>query len=143
MRPNADPDMERSAKITNVSEDEGAAHLQSNTQYEVQVRAKNDEGTSEWSSVGRARTGAGNIRPNFDRTDTTLITLRVDENTRAGQNIGSAVSATDADSNRLTYSLEGPGANSFAIVSGSGQIRTKAPLDYEPRRVLLSNCQGG
>ena len=56
------------------------------------------------------------------------------ENTRAGQNIDSAVSASDADSNSLTYSLEGPGADSFTIVSSSGQIRTRSPLDYESRQ---------
>ena len=60
--------------------------------------------------------------------------LRVGENTRAGQNIGSAVSASDADSNSLTYSLEGPGKDSFTIVSSSGQIRTRSPLDYETRQ---------
>ena len=62
-----------------------------------------------------------------------LVTLRVDENTRAGQNIGSAVSASDADSNSLTYSLEGPGKDSFTIVSSSGQIRTRSPLNHETR----------
>ena len=58
----------------------------------------------------------------------------MDENTRSGQNVGSAVSASDADSNSLTYTLEGPGADSFTIVSSSGQIRTKSPLDYETRQ---------
>ena len=58
------------------------------------------------------------------------------ENTRAGQNVGSAVEATDADrGNRLTYSLEGPGKDSFTITS-TGQIRTKsgATYDYESRQ---------
>ena len=41
---------------------------------------------------------------------------------------------TDADSNSLTYSLDGPGADSFTIVSSSGQIRTKAALNYESRQ---------
>ena len=58
----------------------------------------------------------------------------MDENTRAGQNLGSAISASDADSNSLTYSLEGPGADSFTIVSSSGQIRTRSPLDRETRQ---------
>ena len=98
----------------------------------MQVRAKNDEGTSGWSTTGRGTTGAGNQRPKFDKTEA-LVTLKVDENTRSGQNVGSAVSATDADSNRLTYSLEGPGKDSFTIVSSSGQIRTRAALDYETR----------
>ena len=58
----------------------------------------------------------------------------MDENTRSGQNLGSAISATDADSNSLTYTLEGPGKDSFTIVSSSGQIRTNSPLDHETRQ---------
>ena len=58
----------------------------------------------------------------------------MDENTRAGQNVGSAVSASDADSNTLRYSLEGPGKDSFTILSSSGQIRTRSPLDFETRK---------
>ena len=60
--------------------------------------------------------------------------MSVDENTAARQNIGSAISASDADSNNLTYTLEGPGAGSFTIVSNSGQIRTSSPLNYEARQ---------
>ena len=109
--------------------------LEPSTQYEVRVRAKNGEAdtTENWSSVGKGTTGASNSRPSFDRTEA-VVTLRVDENTRAGQTLGSAVSASDADSNSLTYTLEGPGADSFTIVSSSGQIRTKSPLDYETRQ---------
>ena len=99
------------------------------------MRAKNGEGdtTENWSSVAKATTGQSNSRPSFDRDDA-LIELRVDENTRAGLSIGSAISASDADSNSLTYKLEGPGADSFTIVSSSGQIRTKSPLDHESRQ---------
>ena len=102
------------------------------TTYEVEVQAKNDEGTTGWSSAGRGTTNASNLRPSFDDT-ASLVTLNVDENTRAGQNVGSAVSATDNDGNRLTYTLEGPGKDSFTIVSSSGQIRTRAALDHEER----------
>ena len=124
---------ERSAKITRVAGAEDAAHLEPRTTYEVEVRATNAEGTSDWSPIGRGTTGTGNSRPSFDRTET-LVTLRVDENTRSGQNVGSAISATDADSNRLTYRLEGPGKDSFTIVSSSGQIKTRSPLDHESRQ---------
>ena len=122
----------RSAKITRVAEADDAAHLEPRTQYEVEVRATNAEGTSDWSNIGTGRTGAGNSRPSFDRPEP-VVTLNVDENTRAGQSVGSAVSATDADSNRLTYSLEGPNKDLFTIVSSSGQIRTRSPLDHETR----------
>ena len=126
----------RSAKITRRFPATDAEPLEPSTQYEVRVKAKNGEDdttTANWSSVGRATTGKSNSRPSFDRTDS-LITLRVDENTRAGQNVGSAVSASDADSNVLRYSLEGPGASSFTIVPSSGQIRTRSPLDFETRQ---------
>ena len=105
-------DTKRTAKITRIAPADDAAHLEPGTEYEVQVRATNAEGTSAWSSIGKGTTGAGNIRPVFDNTDS-VVTLSVDENTPAGRDIGSAVSATDADSNRLTYSMEGPGAASL------------------------------
>ena len=110
--------------------------LKPRTQYEVRVRAKNGEGddpANNWSREAKATTGPSNSRPAFDRTDSPLP-LRVDENTRSGQNIGSAVSASDADSNSLRYSLEGPGKDSFTILSSSGQIRTKSSLDFETRK---------
>ena len=120
----------RIAKIETIGTQ--AVHLEPRTEYEVEVRATNAEGTSDWSGIGTGRTGAGNRRPSFDKTET-VVTLNVTEDTLSGQPVGSAVSATDADSNSLTYSLEGPGADSFTIVSSSGQIRTKSPLDYETR----------
>ena len=109
--------------------------LEPKTQYEVRVRAKNGEGdaTKNWSSVGRGTTGPSNSRPSFDTTDA-VVELRIDENTRAGQNVGSAVSASDTDSNTLRYNLEGPGKDSFTILSSSGQIRTRSPLDFETRQ---------
>ena len=106
--------------------------LDPRTTYEVEVQATNAEGTSAWSSAGRGTTNASNLRPSFDNT-ASLVTLSVNENTRAGQPVGSPVSATDNDGNRLTYTLEGPGADSFTIVSSSGQIRTRAALDHEER----------
>ena len=56
----------------------------------------------------------------------------MEENTRSGQSVGSAVEATDPDENRLTYTLEGPGKDSFSITS-AGQIRTRSPLNHEER----------
>ena len=131
----------RSAKITTIRTDPDdsntAVHLDPSTQYEVQVRALNGEGDStfanatNWSSSGRGTTGAGNRRPAFKSTDS-VVELEVEENTRSGQNVGSTVEATDDDKNRLTYTLEGPGKDSFTITS-AGQIRTRSPLNYEER----------
>ena len=120
----------RSATITTTGVT--PVHLTPGTEYEVQVWAKNGENdtTPNWSPSGRGRTNPSNERPVFDSTLPAVVTLEVDENTRSGQNIGNAVEATDADSNSLRYSLEGPNKNLFSIVSG-GQIKTRAALDYE------------
>ena len=61
-----------------------------------------------------------------------VVTLEVEENTGSGQSVGSAVEATDPDGHRLTYTLEGPGKDSFTITS-AGQIRTRSPLNHEER----------
>ena len=132
---------DRSDKITTIltepDDANTAVHLDPSTQYEVQVRALNGEGGStfanatNWSASGRGTTGAGNRRPAFKNT-APVVELKVDENTRSGQNVGSAVEATDADKNRLTYTLEGPGKDSFTITS-AGQIRTRSPLNHEER----------
>ena len=56
----------------------------------------------------------------------------VDENTVAGVNIGAPVAATDDDDDNLTYSLDDSSdADSFSIDASSGQLRTRAALDYE------------
>ena len=56
------------------------------------------------------------------------------ENTPGDRNVGAAVRATDADGDRLTYSLAGTDASSFDIVTSSGQIRTiDVTYDHEAR----------
>ena len=59
------------------------------------------------------------------------MTQTVAENTAADTNIGSAYTATDDDQDALTYSLGGADAGSFAIDDLTGQLKTKADLDYE------------
>ena len=70
-----------------------------------------------------------NRRPTFPDTETGDRT--VDENTRARVNIGAPVAASDPERNRLTYTLTGTDADAFTIVAGTGQLRTKDPLDHE------------
>ena len=64
-------------------------------------------------------------------TDGSSTTRSVAENPTSGTNIGTAIAATDADNDTLTYSLGGTDADSFSIVSTSGQLQTRAPLNYE------------
>ena len=66
-----------------------------------------------------------------DQSDKT--TREVAENTEAGQDIGAPVSAHDDDGDLLIYSLGGADARHFRIVRNSGQLRTRAPLNYEAK----------
>ena len=72
-----------------------------------------------------------NNAPVFTDGSTTIRTIL--ENTPSGVNIGAAVTATDADGDTLTYSLGGTDAASFSIDTTTGQLRTKAPLDFETK----------
>ena len=81
-------------------------------------------------------------------TDGNSATRAVAENTVSGENIGSAVSATDLNNDTLTYTLGGTDASSFSIVNTSGQLQTKAGLDYEAKTsysvsVSVSDGNGG
>ena len=60
-------------------------------------------------------------------------TRSVAEDTAADQPIGEPVAATDADGDGLTYSLDGTDAASFDIDTASGQLQTKAALNYETK----------
>ena len=104
------------------------ASLTAGTEYEVQVRATNDEGDGAWSASG---SGTPNSPPEF--ADATL-SRGVAENSAAGTAVGAVIpAATDADGDTLTYSLEGADAGSFAFDAASRQIQTGAgvTLDHE------------
>ena len=102
-----------------------------------------DEGTQQQT---REETVTNNA-PVFTEGDST--TRSIAENTVAGTNIGTAIGATDADaSDTLSYSLGGTDANSFAIVSATGQLQTKAALDYDTKTsysvtITVSDQKGG
>ena len=71
--------------------------------------------------------------PVFSNTETGI--RRIAENTPTGTDIGDPFTATDEDSHTLTYLiLDKLDADSFDIGSTTGQLRTKAPLDYETKR---------
>ena len=58
---------------------------------------------------------------------------KVAENTKAGRYFGTPVGATDADGDLLIYTLGGADAASFDISRNSGQLKTRAALNYEAR----------
>ena len=58
----------------------------------------------------------------------------VAENTGEGRPIGAPVISHDADGDLLIYTLGGPDAALFDISKNSGQLKTKASLNYEARK---------
>ena len=104
--------------------------LSPRTSYQVEVRATNAEGDSDWSSPGTGSTNDPlNSAPTFANP---TVTLTLPENTAGGVDIGSPVEAVDADAgDTLTYSLTGADATSFTIVTSSGQIRTRSGVTYD------------
>ncbi len=98
--------------------------------YIYQVAAVVDGGQAT-HSARIAASNASNTAPEFPSSETGVRSIP--ENTAAGVDIGAAVAAMDADLDTLTYTLDAAGAASFSIDSSSGQLKTKAPLDYEAR----------
>ena len=86
-------------------------------------------GLSELFAVAAA------VAPNNAPTFPSSTAARsVAENTAAGQNVGAVLTATDSDSDTLTYTLEGTDQASFALdtttTAGSARIRTKTGVTY-------------
>ena len=97
--------------------------------YDVQVRATNGQGTSEWSSTRTGTPRVANQPPAFPMSETGMRS--VDENTGPGVNVGAAVRASDPNRDRLSYDLTGADAASFEIDKDTGQIQTMDGLDAE------------
>ena len=98
--------------------------LTSNKSYEVQVRAVNAEGNGPWSDSDSAITTGGGV------------TRSIAENSAAGANVGSPVTAdSNPNSYTLTHALSGTDAGKFEIGSGTGQItvKTGTSLNYEAK----------
>ena len=116
-----------------------ALDYEKQTDYEVTVIARDtnalmDEITVTINvtnvTVADGDTEPTNSAPWFN--DGLRTTRSVRENTEAGEAIGAPVEATDPG-DALTYTLSGDESVSFDIDTGSGQLKTKAPLDYETK----------
>ena len=93
----------------------------------VTVTAEDPTATQTYTvTVTRA---AANSDPTFPMS---TAVREVAENTAAGQDVGAVLTATDADMDTLTYTLEGTDSASFDLVttSGSAQIQTKSGVTY-------------
>ncbi len=98
--------------------------------YSVTVTATDLAGDSDSIAVTISVTDV-NEAPAFAADE---AALEVAENTAAGEAIGDAVTAADEDADdTLTYTLGGDDADSFDIDGSSGQLSTKAELDYETK----------
>ena len=108
---------------------EAPADANRNNEYRVTVRA--NDGAATGTTAVKVTVTDVNEPPAFP--DATA-TLTIAENTAAGRNIGGRIVAADPDrDSALTYTLGGSNAASFAIVAASGQLQTKAGLNYEAR----------
>ena len=119
--------------VTGTTTNANISGLDKDTDYEVQVRATNDEGTGDWSDIGAGSTDGEpaqpNSRPQFPST--TSVVRQVAENSPAGTDVGQRFTATDADGDALKYGLSG--ASEFTINETTGQVEVAegADLDYE------------
>ena len=136
------------------------------THYEVIVEARNRPQMDSWVQettvyiyfrktgvqriMGATRGDIGvaveNSAPEF--TEGATATRSVAENTPSGEKIGDPVSATDADEDKLRYSLGGTNANRFRVGKNTGQLRTRRKLDYETKStysvtITASDGHGG
>ncbi len=80
-------------------------------------------------------------------TDGEGTTRSVDENTSSFDNIGARVAATDADNDRLVYTIENARTSPFTVVRATGQLRVGQPLDYEAKssytvKVIVTDPEG-
>ena len=104
-----------------VAETDGGKYLRAMASY--------TDGFGSDEAVSAATASAVNVAPAF-ATETDARSVA--ENTAAGEDIGALVEATDADADdTLTYTLGGADAASFAIDSSTGQLKTRAALDFE------------
>ena len=125
--------------------------LTENTEYQVQVLASNSDGDGLWSQPGTGRTNAqGNMAPEFPGMSTTRSFAETvgDATVQSAGNIGAVVTATDADNDMLTYTLEGADKDEFTIDS-NGQIKTKVGESYDRETkarysvMVMANDQNG
>ena len=97
--------------------------LEEGISYDVQIQAKNGEGTSAWSP-----SGTGSTEANADPEITSPATENVPENTTAVL----TVTASDDDDQVTGYSIEsGADASLFSIVSSTGVLTFKTAPNFE------------
>ena len=102
-----------------------------------------DDSSSGGGGGGGGGGGSRNDAPEFREDETTDRSIA--ENTPTGMDIGDPVTASDRDRDTLIYFLRGDDDELFDIDPDTGQLLTKAPLDYEARAeysVIVSVTDG-
>ena len=103
-------------------------NLENGVSYDVQARATNSAGDSPWSSTVTGTPDRQNTDPEFPESESGARSLP--ENTAVGSAVGDPVTATDADSGALTYSLSSA-SEYFSLHGETGQLQVTKLLDYE------------
>ena len=106
--------------------------MEADKNYYLRAKATYTDGYDSGNEKMATTTSAvvSNRAPMFAGATTTR---EVAENTAAGMNIGAPVAAMDPDGDTLDYTLSGTDAESFDIGDSTGQLMTKAALDYETK----------
>ena len=101
------------------------APLAEDTEYYVQVRARNDEGASDWSAPGSGSTDA-NAAPSFDSP----ATFNASENQTAVGTV--AASDSDTGDSVTGYAIHGGADRSkFSIDAATGVLTFASPPNFE------------
>ena len=111
------------ASYTPVEADEGMY-------LKITVTYTDGHGPNKTATASAMVPPSSNSPPRFSET---APTRSIAENSAAGTAVGAPVRATDSDGDSLTYTLGGSDAATFSIGRTSGQLMTRAALDYETK----------
>ena len=102
--------------------------LVNDVSYDIQLRAVAGTTNGPWSTTQAVTPEVANEAPAFPDTETGQRSVA--EGAIAGRSVGAPISATDPEGDTLVYSLQ-TGGDVFDIHAETGQLLTKAELDYE------------
>ena len=111
---------------------------ETNTSHTVEIQAYDTDGDTDEIVIEIEITNENDERPVFDSTPNKRI--NVAENTPRGTVLAN-YSATDADGDTVTYSLDGANKKSFMIDAATGDLMTLESLDYDSNTpCALAGC---
>ena len=111
---------------------------ETSTSHTVEIQAYDTDGDTDEIVVEIEITNENDERPVFDSTPNKRI--NVAENTPRGTVLAN-YSATDADGDTVTYSLDGANKKSFMIDAATGDLMTLESLDYDSNTpCALAGC---